>query len=496
LVIALQHRSYMGTVGKKEEPTWVVNLRTFLREQNEIQAIRISPETHKVSVATFGKAVQEDFADPLKELLKGVEIQMSSSGSSESPFPVDGLWMRSEEDGTILEKTQCPTVRSLWTWRDYEWLSDDHSVEESEEDWKFMALMASICGVSLIGAFIVGRIAGAPEWLIFVLYGIALISGGWDAAVDTFQNLKRGQVDIHFLMLSVALGAVAIGSWAEGALLLFLFSLSGALEHFAEHRTHREIDALTKAAPKTANVLNEDGTVTVRPVETVRPGELLRVKPDELFPVDGEVIDGKTASDESNLTGEATPVEKLKGDSVYSGTLNMWGVVTVRVERQAAESSLQKIIRLIQDSQRLKAPSQRFTDKFGTGYTYLILGLTTAFFLFNWLVLKLPAFEQTGETFSAFYRAMTFLVVASPCALVLSIPSAILAAIAWGARKGILFRGGAAIEKLAEVDVVAMDKTGTLTQGDLTVTGVESFPEGRADQVLQRAFSLERIGCR
>ena len=152
---------------------------------------------------------------------------------------------------------------------------------------------------------------------------------------------------------------------------------------------------------------------------------------------------------------------------------------------------MQKIIRLIHDAQRLRAPSQRFTDKFGTQYTYLILGITATYFLFSWLVLKLPAFEQSEGSFSAFYRAMTFLVVASPCALVLSIPSAILAAIAWGARNGILFRGGAAIEKLSEIDVVALDKTGTFTKGDLSVTGVESFPEGRSEEVLQLAFSLE-----
>ena len=481
----------MAKTGKDGEPSWVNDLRAFLRDQKEVQAIRISSDTHKVSVATFGKETASDFEDPLKELLKGVEVEISSTPSSGTRFPEDGLWIRSEEDLTVLEKTQCPAVRSLWTWRDYEWPSEDSQVEESEEEWKWMAMLAGICGASLAAAFIAGFYLATPSWVLYSLFGIALVSGGWDAVVDTYENLKRGQVDIHFLMLSVALGAVSIGSYAEGALLLFLFSLSGALEHYAEHRTLREIDSLTKAAPKSASVIDQDGSVVIRPVETVRTGDLLRVKPDELFPVDGEVISGKTASDESNLTGEATPVEKLKGDTVYSGTLNLWGVVTVKVLRQAAESSVQKIIRLIQDAQHLRAPSQRFTDRFGTGYTYLILGLTVAFFLFSWLVLKLPAFEQTGETFSAFYRAMTFLVVASPCALVLSIPSAILAAIAFGARKGILFRGGAAIEKLSEVDVVALDKTGTLTQGDLSVTGVESFPEGRADEVLQRAFSLE-----
>ncbi|MCB1122069.1 MAG: cation-translocating P-type ATPase, partial [Verrucomicrobiae bacterium] len=226
-------------------------------------------------------------------------------------------------------------------------------------------------------------------------------------------------------------------------------------------------------------------------IELVKPGNILSVRPDELFPVDGEIRTGKSAADESNLTGEATPVEKLPGDAVYSGTLNLWGTVTLVVERKAAESSLQKIIRLIQEAQHLRAPSQRFTDKFGTSYTYLILSLTASYFFFCWLVLKLPPFKQGETGFSAFYRAMTFLVVASPCALVLSIPSAILAAIAWGARKGILFRGGAAIEKLAEVDVVALDKTGTLTQGDLAVKAVESFPEGKENEVLRLAYSLE-----
>jgi Cd2+/Zn2+-exporting ATPase len=203
------------------------------------------------------------------------------------------------------------------------------------------------------------------------------------------------------------------------------------------------------------------------------------------------VIKGRSASDESALTGEAVPVQKAEGDPVFSGTLNLWGSVEFEVVRPPAESTLQRIIRLIQTAQKLKAPSERFTDKFGTHYTYAVIGFALAMFLFSWLVLKLPAFENTATTRSAFYRAMTLMVVASPCALVLSIPSAILAAIAWGARHGILFRGGAAIEKLADVDVVALDKTGTLTTGELSVVGCESFPEGRESEVLQLAYALE-----
>jgi Cd2+/Zn2+-exporting ATPase len=184
-------------------------------------------------------------------------------------------------------------------------------------------------------------------------------------------------------------------------------------------------------------------------------------------------------------------VEKNTGDQVFSGTLNLWGAVEYEVVRLPAESTLQRIIRLIQTAQKLKAPSERFTDKFGTGYTYAVIGGSTLMFLIWWGWFDLPAFTNTPETRSAFYRAMTLMVVASPCALVLSIPSAILAAIAWGARHGVLFRGGAAIEKLADIDVVALDKTGTLTTGELAVVGYESFPPGRETEVMELAYALE-----
>jgi Cd2+/Zn2+-exporting ATPase len=209
--------------------------------------------------------------------------------------------------------------------------------------------------------------------------------------------------------------------------------------------------------------------------------------------VDGEIVKGATASDESNLTGEATPVEKKVGDAVLAGTLNLWGAVEVAVTRRASESALQKIIRLIEDAQRQKAPSQRIIDRFSSIYTYSILGMTLVMFFVWWLGFRLAPFTSTAEQTSAFYRAMTLLVVASPCALVLSIPSAVLAAIAWGARHGILFRGGAAVEKLAEAQIVALDKTGTLTTGELKVERVESYPPGRETEIARLAYSMERL---
>ena len=192
------------------------------------------------------------------------------------------------------------------------------------------------------------------------------------------------------------------------------------------------------------------------------------------------------------ISGEATPVEKAVGDSVLAGTINLWGAVEVNVLKPAAESSLQKIIKLIKDAQQQKAPSQQFADKFSTYYTYGALALSAVMFFVWWLGFGLTPFTSSGDVKSAFYRTMTLLVVASPCALVLSIPSAVLAAIAWGARHGVLIRGGAAVEKLADVTIVALDKTGTLTTGELRVEKVESFPPGR----LTRWIGFPRIRSR
>ena len=365
----------------------------------------------------------------------------------------------------------------------------EHSPDEipGQEEWKGKLLASLICLVFAVAGYF------APDPRVTLgCYLMAYVAGGWHTAGEVWELLRKGTLDVHFLMIAVAAGAATIGKWGEGAVLLFLFSFSGALEHYAMDRTQHAIHALFRAAPKTATVLAPWGAERIVPVEELTPGLRLRVKPGELFPVDGEVAHGESAADESNLTGEATPVDKKVGDAVLAGTLNLWGAVDVTVVRPAKESALQKIIHLIQHAQRSKAPSQRFTDRFGSGYTFGILGLTVAMFLVWWLALgHAPRSSASGQP-SAFYHAMTLLVVASPCALVLSIPSAILAAIASGARRGILFRGGAAVEQLGEVRIVAMDKTGTLTTGELRVESVESFPPGREREVLVLAASIER----
>ena len=363
----------------------------------------------------------------------------------------------------------------------------DHEGEHVGE-WKWQLLAAGLCaGFGLVGWVWEGSVLGK------VSHGAAYLAGGWFAAEETWEKLRERSVDVHFLMLAVAFGAALIGQWNEGAVLLFLFSFAGALEHFALERTQREIRALIQGAPKTATLVGPGGLEREVRVEELRVGQCLRIKPGTLFPVDGEILSGETGVDESSLTGEATPVEKRPSDPVMAGTLNLWGAVELRVGKEVSESALQRIITMIREAQRQKAPSQRFTDRFGSEYTLGILALTAGMFFYWWLWEGRPPWMNGDGEQSAFYRAMTLLVVASPCALVLSIPSAILAAIAAGAKRGVLFRGGVAVEELAQIECVAMDKTGTLTTGELRVESVESFPPGREREVLEWAYSMERL---
>lgn len=472
----------------KPSPQWIEALVHFLRTQPAVTAVRIDPEAQKVSVATIGNVPIDGLEEKLAETVAAVEAHLAVQEDARAPV---GYSIRREGGATVVGRDTCVTAERLWLWREMQWPEINADTGHEEQEWRKLAVLAGICGVAGIAGAVAERLTGAPPWLAKAFFVAGLLTGGWDAAIDTWKNLRKREVDIHFLMLAVAVGAVFINAWGEAVLLLFLFSASGAMEEYALDRTQREVSALLKRSPKSATIVLADGAEKEVPIEDVQLRHRMRVRPGEAFAADGVVVGGKSASDESALTGEANPVEKGVGDQVFSGTVNLWGVVDFDVSRLPSESTLQKIIRLIQTAQKLKAPSERFTDRFGTGYTYAVIGGATLMFLVWWLGFHLPAFTNTPETRSAFYRAMTLMVVASPCALVLSIPSAILAAIAWGARHGVLFRGGAAIENLAGITAVALDKTGTLTTGELAVVGCESYPHGREHEVLELAHALE-----
>lgn len=369
---------------------------------------------------------------------------------------------------------------------------DDHDHGHSEPSWQILLLSAAGCGLCTLSGIWFDRMPDMQN-LAHASYAAAFLLGGWDAAVDTFERLKRFRLDVHFLMLAVALGAAAIGCWWEGGALLFLFSLSNALEGLAQARTERAIRSLFHDAPKTATLVTIDGEEHTVAADSLTPGQLIRILPDDQFPADARVVSGNSAADESALTGESQAVEKQPGDTLFGGTLNTYGPLLAEVLRPPTESAHARIIRLIRDAQASKAPSQRFTDRFGTRYTVGLLALTVAMFCVWHFILGLPAFTAADGERSAFYRAMTLLVVCSPCALVISIPSAILTGIAAGARRGILFRGGIALENLATITRLAVDKTGTLTKGELHLNGIETTPPGEEQALLRLASALSRL---
>ena len=470
-----------------------------------LEAVTIDRARQKISVATLGRADTGELTARVTREMQTAQAVSAGHQCSlllghgdcatcDIPLPEDDrkkITTQIQGEAATIARVTCPTAPKFWRWRDLPFPrieaktidipdEDDHDHHHVDE-WKFQMVAAVVCGVAgLLAAFVV------PAPFKVLAFCVSYLAGGFFPAEEVWERLRKRILDVHFLMLAVAFGAACINAWAEGATLLFLFSFSGALEHYAMGRTQKEIRSLFRDAPKTATVIDAGGNETEIPVEKILKGARLLIKPGSQFPVDAEIVKGNTAADESNLTGEAAPVEKIIGDTALAGTINLWGAVEVIVLRPAAESSLQKIITLIREAQHQKAPAQMFADRFSTYYTYGALGLSLVMFFVWWLGFGLVAH-------TAFYRTMTLLVVSSPCALVLSIPSAVLAAIAWAARHGILFRGGAAVEKLAEVNVVALDKTGTLTTGELRVEQVESFPAGREKEIAQLAYSLEKL---
>ena len=441
------------------------NVTRILEKYSEVKQVRLDPHNHTIHLGFY----RLPSGDVLNEIEAAVLRDLSGEWSIEArPVQFSAEFHQHlARDGTAefhrvhpIDEPKVIWKRILFpTWR------NRPVPPPSVRDYRLMLLLAAVCGISTLTGYLLQR-AEYNLIPITACFAIAYITGGWFATQDVWRALKIGKIDIQFLMVAVALGAVFVRAWTEGATLLFLFSFSNSLEQFANYRTRRTIDSLLKAAPKHA--LRRDGTNWSEvPVEDVAVDEELLVKAGELFPVDGIIIEGGTSADESALTGESLPVSKRLGDSVAGGTLSIDGQCVIRVTRPLKESSLTRVVTLIESAQQQKAPAQRFTDSFSRYYTWVALSLGAAVFATLLLLHHAPA--------AAFYRAMTVLVVASPCALVLSIPSAILVAIAVAAHDGILFRGGVAIENLAGVTQFAFDKTGTLTKGTLVVSRIATF---------------------
>ncbi len=319
-------------------------------------------------------------------------------------------------------------------------------------------------------------------WLVVLLYTLSYFFGGYFGFLKTLEGLKEKVLNVDLLMILAALGAAFIGSPAEGATLLFLFSLSNTLQAYALDRSRKAIQKLLDLRPPVATV-RRGSRLEVVPVEALRLGDVVLVRPGERFPIDGEVLQGESDVNQATITGESIPVHKAPGDPVFAATLNGSGALEIQVTRLAQDTMLARIIQMVEEAQATKANTQRALDTFEQYYALFVLSAAVLLILIPWLLLRQP-FHST------FYRAMTWLVVASPCALVISTPVSILSAIANAARNGILFKGGIHLEKTAMLKVIAFDKTGTLTTGKPSLQKIYAL-QGDEDELLRLAASIE-----
>ena len=297
-----------------------------------------------------------------------------------------------------------------------------------------------------------------------LLYLIAFCVGGFAKAKEGIEEtIEERKLNVELLMVLAAIGSAAIGYWTEGAILIFIFAVSGALETYAMNKSHREISALMNLQPEEAWLVRGGFEPMKVSVSTLQIGDHLLIKPGERIPADGIIFKGQSSIDESAISGEPLPISKSEGDEVFAGTVNLNGAITMEMTKANSETLFQKIIQLVQSAQSEKSPSQQFIEKFeGTYVKFVLLGVA--------IMMVLPHFLLGWDWTTTFYRAMVLLVVASPCALVASIMPATLATISNGAKNGVLFKGGLHLEHLSVLRALAVDKTGTLTQGKPVVT--------------------------
>ncbi len=361
-------------------------------------------------------------------------------------------------------------------------------------------ICALACGAILSVGWLLSVLTSLTPWVPWSLYVAAYFFGGFFTLREAIESIRAGRFEIDSLMLVAAIGAASLGAWAEGALLLFLFSIGHALEHYAMGRARRAIEALAELAPDTAMV-RRNGDVKELPVDQLQRGDVVIVKPNERISADGFVIKGESSVNQAPITGESVPVDKQPvadpqqaaknpdgieaRHRVFAGTINESGALEVQVTKLSTDSTLARVVTMVNEAETQQSPTQRFTDRFEKYFVPAVLGFVVLL-LFAWIVID--------EPFSAsFYRAMAVLVAASPCALAISTPSAVLSGVARAARGGVLVKGGGPLENLGTLGAIAFDKTGTLTEGKPRLADVVPLEGASEDELLRVAVAVESL---
>jgi Cd2+/Zn2+-exporting ATPase len=344
-------------------------------------------------------------------------------------------------------------------------------------------LLTSIAGVLLVSGFGV-HLAGGPEWIRITLLALCAILASTETFPEAIEELRNFRVNVDVLMFVAAIGAASLGKYEEGAFLLFLFGLGAAGEHMALGRAKRAVSALAELTPESARVIDDEGHEQTLKLEDVEVGAHVSLRPFERVALDGVIVHGSSPVDQSPVTGEPVPVDLGAGDTVLAGSINGDRPLVVRTTKPAGESTIAKVMRLVEDAQAEKSPTEQFTAKIERYYVPAVLAITP-------VLAVVPALAGWLSWGDSFYRSMAFLVAGSPCALAIGTPAAMLCAMARSARLGVLIKGGAHLETLAKADVYAFDKTGTLTMGKPLVRAAHAVPGGDEREVLRVAAAVE-----
>lgn len=385
---------------------------------------------------------------------------------------------------SITGSVDIETIRDIGRSEDY----IVHRDKPSDNDTAPSIPRAELVRAILSGVFIVIALLtqayDAPSFVPPVFFFASIVIGGWTNGRKALYALPRFDFNMSVLMTVAVIGAMLIGEWTEGAVVAFLFAVSDLLEAWTYDRARRSIKDLMDVAPRTATIRRNDKELTVR-VEDIAVGDIMLVRPGEKIAMDGTIIRGESAINEAPITGESIPAEKEVDDPVYAGTLNTHGSLEIRVTKHVEDTTLAKIVSLVEDAQMKQTPSQAFVDRFAAVYTPIVMALAAGIAVLPPLV--------TGTAWGEWiYRGLALLVVACPCALVLSTPISVVSAISNAARNGVLIKGGIHLEQAAKLHAIAFDKTGTITEGEPSVTDIVPAPGYTKEYILQIAASLEK----
>jgi len=363
------------------------------------------------------------------------------------------------------------------------WLEHEEPVSTSDESGRRRRALVSMSGVGLVAGLAIHFFGGETS-VANAFFAASMLSGGMLTARRAWTAARVRSLDINVLMIVAAAGAIVLGQWSEGAAVIFLFAVAQTLEARTLERARSAIRALMDLTPNEAIV--RDGTMDRRVnVDALTPGAIIVVRPGDKVPLDGVVIHGESAVNQAPVTGESLPADKGPGDEVFAGTINGRGALEVRVTRARRDTTLARIIHLVERAQAQRAPSQTFVERFAAIYTPAVIGLAA-------VVAVVPPLVAAGEWHDWIYRALVLLVVSCPCALVISTPVSIVAALAGAARKGVLIKGGMHLERAGSIRCIAFDKTGTLTKGTPDVVDVISLNGASPSAIVRLALAVEQ----